>query len=89
MYLYHEKFGLTRTNVTYIIYTQMDVKYRRRVITSQDRINIVNDFNSGMTVKDVLSKNNIARGTLYKVLKEMRAKETETGKDTAPDVTTP
>uniref|UniRef100_A0A6M3J303 Putative DNA binding, helix-turn-helix domain containing protein n=1 Tax=viral metagenome TaxID=1070528 RepID=A0A6M3J303_9ZZZZ len=48
----------------------MEVKFRNKRLSITDQVSVVTDYNGGMSVKDILEKYKISRGTLYNILKK-------------------
>lgn len=53
----------------------MEINRRARRLTPEEKVSIVEDYNIGMPILDIMTKNDISLSTVYRVLKAMEKKE--------------
>jgi hypothetical protein len=46
------------------------MKLRQPRITPEQKVQILTDYNSNMKISEILKRNNISQGTLYRIIKE-------------------
>jgi len=66
----------------------MNILYRRAKLSEAVRVAVVREYNAGLSINSIVEHYNIARSTLYKVLREMAqrpARTRERGREEVKD----
>lgn len=53
----------------------MEIKYRQKNLTSEEKVQIVTDYNAGIPVSEICKRYEISHMTVYRTLKTMVEKE--------------
>lgn len=53
----------------------MEIKYRNKRITLEERVEIVKDYNKGLPIAKIMEKYSTSMATIYRVLGAMAKKE--------------
>lgn len=64
----------------------MEVNYRQKKLSIEDKINIVTDYNAGMKMKDIAARYKVSVNTIYRTLRTMVKKAQEPEIQTEPTV---
>lgn len=64
----------------------MEVNYRQKKLSDKDKIGIVNDYNTGMKIADIVARYGVSANTVYRTLRAMVKKAKEVEIQTEPTV---
>ncbi len=60
----------------------MEIRYRRKNLTPEEKVRIATDYNAGMPTRDICNRYSVSRMTIYRTLKAMAKKEEDEQKET-------
>lgn len=59
----------------------MEIRYRQKNLTMDEKVRIVTDYNAGMSLADIMKRYEISQNTIYRTLRSMAKKGDDNGSE--------